>query len=60
MLESKMSKYFSLVFIFFCLVSIIVSVKMILIGKNIIKHPMYDNEEKRSMFLNLELYPLFH
>jgi len=49
-----MSKYFSFIFIlFFGFVSIIISVRMILIGKNKIKHPMYDNEEKKKYVLKM-------
>jgi len=49
-----MNTYFSLIFILvFGLISIIISVRMILIGKNIIKHPMYDNEEKKKYVLKM-------
>jgi glucan phosphoethanolaminetransferase (alkaline phosphatase superfamily) len=37
----------------FALLSIVASIRNILIGKNIIKNPMYDNEEKRKYILRI-------
>jgi len=49
MLVDILRNYFPLFFILvFGLISIIVSARMILIGKNKIEHPMYDNEAKKK------------
>jgi glucan phosphoethanolaminetransferase (alkaline phosphatase superfamily) len=42
-----------LIFLFFILASILASILNILIGKNIIKHPMYDNDEKKKYILKM-------
>jgi hypothetical protein len=40
-----------LIFSFFILSAIAASIFNILIGKNVIKHPLYDNDEKKKYIL---------